>query len=223
MKEPMHRRIETYLRELIESNSIKSGELLPSENQLCEQFGVSRMTVRVALNKLTAYGYITKRKGLGSIVIVNQLPDKDKASSKYLACDLEVVQAEWELANILDLEIGSNLWKVSLLAEMKGEEQMETIIYLPLAKFPTLTKQACLDIKEFFKQFNYRIALTETSYEAISNHSSLKLMMKIKNHEALLLVKHLSILESGEKIAFTNQYFYKTKVTNKSVASNDLI
>ncbi len=43
--------------------------LLPSENQLIQTYGVSRETVRKALNLLRNAGYIQKKQGKGSIVL----------------------------------------------------------------------------------------------------------------------------------------------------------
>ena len=43
--------------------------LLPSENQLIKIYGVSRETIRKALNLLTTEGYIQKKQGKGSIVL----------------------------------------------------------------------------------------------------------------------------------------------------------
>jgi len=44
------------------------GEKLPSENQLCEQLGVSRVSIRSALQSLQAQGIIEIRRGEGSFV-----------------------------------------------------------------------------------------------------------------------------------------------------------
>lgn len=57
------------------SNKIKSGDysqhqFLPSENQLTEIYHVSRETIRKALNLLQTQGYITKVRGKGSKIIV---------------------------------------------------------------------------------------------------------------------------------------------------------
>jgi GntR family transcriptional regulator len=65
---PRHEQISTWLREEIESGAYQVDERLPSENELCERFEVSRITVRRALQTLEADGFIYRRQGLGSFV-----------------------------------------------------------------------------------------------------------------------------------------------------------
>src|SRR3954453_19781633 len=53
----------------IKSGEIPPNSLLPSENELKDQFVTSRETIRKALNLLSQNGYIQKVRGKGSIVI----------------------------------------------------------------------------------------------------------------------------------------------------------
>jgi GntR family transcriptional regulator, transcriptional repressor for pyruvate dehydrogenase complex len=53
----------------IKDGTWKPGEKLPSENQLCQMFGVSRTSIRSALQKASAYGIIEIRHGQGSFVL----------------------------------------------------------------------------------------------------------------------------------------------------------
>jgi GntR family transcriptional repressor for pyruvate dehydrogenase complex len=46
----------------------KEGEKLPSESQLCEMFGVSRVTVRVAIQQLGILGLVKTKQGGGTFV-----------------------------------------------------------------------------------------------------------------------------------------------------------
>lgn len=57
------------LKEQIFNNEWKKGEKIPSENELAVSLGVSRVTVRQALQKLTALGLIETRFGEGSFII----------------------------------------------------------------------------------------------------------------------------------------------------------
>jgi DNA-binding FadR family transcriptional regulator len=52
----------------IQSGSLKIGDKLPTERELCEQFGVSRAPVRQALSALELNGYIYSRQGEGVYV-----------------------------------------------------------------------------------------------------------------------------------------------------------
>jgi len=56
------------LRRLIIDGYYEVGDLLPSENELCKQYGMTRMTVRNALNNMETEGLIYRKKGKGSIV-----------------------------------------------------------------------------------------------------------------------------------------------------------
>jgi DNA-binding FadR family transcriptional regulator len=54
--------------EQIMSGALNEGDKLPSENQICRLFQVSRPTVREALMRLHADGLVTTRQGSGSYV-----------------------------------------------------------------------------------------------------------------------------------------------------------
>ena len=47
---------------------LKPGDKLPSESQLQKEYNMSRVTVRSAMEELTAEGYIIKVQGKGSFV-----------------------------------------------------------------------------------------------------------------------------------------------------------
>jgi len=57
------------LKESILAGKWQPGESLPSESQLSEDFGVSRMSVRVAIKKLQTFGLVEVRMGEGTYVI----------------------------------------------------------------------------------------------------------------------------------------------------------
>src|ERR1700761_7894036 len=65
---PLHRQLFLVLHDEIARGAIGPGEALPTEQSLCDQFGVSRITVRRALADLAEQGYIERRQGVGSFV-----------------------------------------------------------------------------------------------------------------------------------------------------------
>jgi len=65
---PQHRRLYEILRKHISEGVYKEGDLLPSENELCQLYGMTRPTVRQSLSTLANDVYIIKHQGKGSIV-----------------------------------------------------------------------------------------------------------------------------------------------------------
>jgi len=65
---PLYHQLEQDLLERICAGEFAPGDALPTEEGICEQYGVSRITVRRALDALIAQGMITRRRGVGSFV-----------------------------------------------------------------------------------------------------------------------------------------------------------
>lgn len=65
---PRYRLIYEALRAEIADRKYAPGDALPSENELCNRYKVTRPTVRKALDMLTADGFITRHQGRKSVV-----------------------------------------------------------------------------------------------------------------------------------------------------------
>jgi GntR family transcriptional regulator len=65
---PFYFQLTGFLTREIERGRWKVGERLPSEPAMCEQFGVSRTTVRQALHALQSQGLVRREKGRGTFV-----------------------------------------------------------------------------------------------------------------------------------------------------------
>ncbi|EKE67261.1 histidine utilization repressor [Gallaecimonas xiamenensis] len=60
--------IRQWLLDSIDAGNLGPGDAVPSENQLAERFGVSRMTARRALTELVDNGMLERRQGQGTFV-----------------------------------------------------------------------------------------------------------------------------------------------------------
>ncbi len=64
----LYEKIISYLKEEIENEKYKQGDRIPTEKELAQQFGVSRITSKRALEELKAEGLIYRVRGSGSFV-----------------------------------------------------------------------------------------------------------------------------------------------------------
>jgi len=68
MKLTRYQEIQYMLKEKIQQGAFQVGDYLPSENELCTEFSITRTTVRKALDNLIKEGFIEKQHGKGSRV-----------------------------------------------------------------------------------------------------------------------------------------------------------
>ena len=69
MKKPKYKTAYNILKQEIRDGEYKPGELLPPEHMIETRFGISRTTVRRALELLARDGYVDAKQGCGTIVL----------------------------------------------------------------------------------------------------------------------------------------------------------
>lgn len=69
IKEPLYQKIYNYLKGEIVNEKLLSGSKLPTELELSEAFGVSKITAKRAMDELEINGFITRKRGHGSFVL----------------------------------------------------------------------------------------------------------------------------------------------------------
>ena len=77
-QEPLYIQVKQHILEQIKGGKFKPGDKLPSEKELTDLFGVSRVTVRNALGELQSEGIIVRISGKGTFVA--DAKDTDKAN-----------------------------------------------------------------------------------------------------------------------------------------------
>jgi GntR family transcriptional regulator len=79
---PLYQQLRRALREAIADNRLAAEEALPPERELAEEFGVSRITIRKALDALVGEGMLTRRQGAGTFVAAREEARVEKSFSK---------------------------------------------------------------------------------------------------------------------------------------------
>jgi DNA-binding GntR family transcriptional regulator len=67
--QPIYQRIAADLRLAISGGTYPVGSRLPTEHELCAQFGISRFTARAAIRLLSTAGLVTRKQRIGTVVI----------------------------------------------------------------------------------------------------------------------------------------------------------
>jgi GntR family transcriptional regulator len=65
---PLYDQIEHNLREMIIQGHLAPGQTIPAESNLAESYGVSRLTIRRALDDLARQNWVEKKQGVGTFV-----------------------------------------------------------------------------------------------------------------------------------------------------------
>ena len=113
------------LMAMIDDGTYKSGERLPSEDELAELFGVSRPTLRRAMGYLETQGVILRRQGIGTFVSqpskenfwgplerlepIRILAQKAGIKAQQLEREVKSIEASEEIAELLGVPKGSKI------------------------------------------------------------------------------------------------------------------
>lgn len=65
---PLYYKLYVDLKESLNSGKYQKGDKLPTEKELCQQYSISRLTVRRAMDELRREGFIERLKGKGTFV-----------------------------------------------------------------------------------------------------------------------------------------------------------
>lgn len=75
---PKYRQIINSVCQAIEKRTVKKGDKVPSINQICSDFGLSRDTVMLAFNELKAKGILHSQPGKGYYIVTTEVqPDEN--------------------------------------------------------------------------------------------------------------------------------------------------
>ncbi|MGB9776560.1 MAG: extracellular solute-binding protein [Anaerolineae bacterium] len=103
---PIYHQLKTLIREQIESGLWKPGDRIPTEDELCRLYGISRSPVRQALKELVYEGVLVRRPGAGTFVNDGSPRQAAADTSIQLVCSdirwshlLEHVRRAWNAAH----------------------------------------------------------------------------------------------------------------------------
>jgi len=143
---------ETFINNIIDK-TWQPDSRIPSERELCDLYGVSRVTVRKALDELVQGGYIYRVQGKGTFVKQRSLEQKlskfysfsEEIKKRGMKEATTVIQfeatvGETRILEQLRLPPGSAVFKVKRLRTIDDVPYAVETSYLPTVMMPELTK-----------------------------------------------------------------------------------
>lgn len=139
---PLYHQVTTILRHRIAQGVYVPGVPLPPENDLCQEFEVSKSTLRQAVGELVQAGLVTRGRGRGTFV----LPDALKLSGQRFAGSLADLRQEVERSGVREIEIERSVPLPPRIGEALG---------LPEARGTIVRRTRTMDGKPFAFTTNY--------------------------------------------------------------------
>jgi GntR family transcriptional regulator len=179
---PLYRQVRAALQGMIEGAEYEAGDRIPSERELSERLGVSRMTVRRAIEDLTALGLLERRSTSGTFVrqphVVRGAGGSAQSLSQKLRAaggepgsrllSFETTPAPRRIADHLHVAVGQPLVVSRRLRLINGEPFTLETSYLPQVLVPGLAAADLVD-GSLYEVLRGRYALEpETTQDLIS-------------------------------------------------------
>ncbi|MDJ1121509.1 GntR family transcriptional regulator [Olsenella sp. YH-ols2217] len=222
--EPLSSQVAEHIRSKIYAKEWGPGDRLPSEHALMEQFGVSRGTVRRALQSLIQEGLLTSEHGRGTFVRVPRVlhPTGNRPLSFAAALEdqgirfettvleREAVTPPSHVATRLDLD-GADLVLHShrLRCDSAGTPLMALDSWIPLKRCPGIERLDLTQVSLFDavqQTSGLLIAWSEMSYTAVLAGSDIGAVLGVPETAPALRLDQLIYLESGDPVEWSSVF-----------------
>lgn len=219
----LHQQVKDAIIQLINVGEYKPHSQLPTEAEFCEKYGVSRTTVRTALQQLSMEGYVYRKRGSGTFVSANKVKQILTTTVKHFSeqitmqgkkpsikvLDLEVIPADEYLSDLLKIDEGQPVNMLERVRFVNDEPTQYEISYLPWYKTPGLNKQACeKSLYELLeKQFHLKISKTVETLELFITDSITAEKLQINIGDPCFKLDTIAYLSDGTIIEYSNTIY----------------
>lgn len=217
---PLYHKVYLLLRQRLLDGVYGADEPLPGENALAQEYGVSRLTVRRALDALATEGLISRRQGRGTFA---QAPSQLSAPQQggtvdalmaHLArmgmrtqvklLDLSVEPATPALAARLEVPAGSPVHRSVRVRSHQGEPFSYLQTYVPDAVGRRISRKALgsKPLLQIFGELGIRVSGAEQSINAVLADPAAAEALEVPVASALLNIRRLVRDAGGRPVEY---------------------
>ncbi|MCC3359190.1 GntR family transcriptional regulator [Bacillus sp. REN16] len=166
--------IKNKIIELIKSGNYEVDHQLPTESEFCEEYKVSRTTVRLALQQLEYEGYVSRIQGKGTFVSLDQISASSRNQKFRSSAELQMrgQNTETEVLGLVVIPADQSIASTLQIAEMDPVIKLYRIqyadkvpiqyitSYIPWRVAPGLTVEECKGslIETLHSKYSIKIA-----------------------------------------------------------------
>ncbi len=235
---PLYLQVEATLKEMIEGLVYSPGDQIPSERDLADQLGVSRMTIRRAIDNLTRHGLLERRSTNGTYVCQPQVfrrvgkdvavgltqmlrEDGAVACSQLLA--FEILYAPLKVAEKLKLRLGSPLVMIRRLRLALNLPFAIETSYLPQELVPDLKAEDLANNASLYSllQQRYRVyprKNDETLKISFATQEEAQLL-EMEEGSAVVLLRSVVMDENDHPIEYLKSVNHPERVIFHSIST----
>jgi len=201
----------------------EEGKKFPTEYVLCEEFDVSRTTVRGALNQLTLEGYLIRQQGRGTFVAgkkvrqtLSHTPNNYAAQlavqgkrGEVSLIQLSVVSATDVLTEVFAVEEQAPIQKIERIRHADGEPTQYEISFIPWSIAPGITKEQAEHslFDTLAKVFDIQVSKTTESLEIVLADESISSYLKCPVNAPCFYIETVTEDQGGQIIEYSRSYF----------------
>jgi GntR family transcriptional regulator len=220
---PCYAQVEETIAEAIVAGAYSVGSQLPPETVLIERFGVSRVTVRKAVENLVAKGLVEIRRGKGTFVIARRIDHSlnaltgfvedmeaigRKATAKLI--DWAIVAADNAVSRNLRLEVGVDVVRVHRVRIADGIPISFDETYLPVDLGKKIVSHN-LDVEPIFKllEDRYDTPLVEAEYHlaAVAADPAAAVALELRPDAPIFLIERTSFTQDGKPVDYERLHY----------------
>src|ERR1700742_1751001 len=219
---PAHIRIGSWLEQLIVSRTLAPGDKLPSEVEIANALGVSRMALRQALSAIEAKGLIDRRRGrFGGNFVAAPRFEFDHASLPgfteqmrriHVEAGAQVLRASThrptaDVRQALGLDRGAQVHEILRARLANGEPIVLEEAYLPAAIFPgLLSADLTGSLYAIMREYDAAPCSADEELEATQASDQQAGILGVQPGSPLLLITRTSFTEDGLAVEFSRDY-----------------
>lgn len=220
---PLYLQLKEILLDWIERGEFDPHDRLPSERELCNEFEISRVTVRQALNELAHERQIYSRVGKGTYVAEPKIDQNLQvltsftedmhsrglvASAKLLGADF--IPASPKLAAILHIQPGAEVVKLERLRLADDIPMALETAHLPHHLCPNILQYdlATRSLYEILRtQYRLKLAKAKQTIEATLANEREAELLDLSMSSPILLMERTTFLEGGQVIEYVKSAY----------------